>query len=341
MNFLIVMLLLAGNAFFVGAEFAVITARRDRLEALADRGSARARTAIKASQELPLLIAGAQLGITLCSLGLGAIAEPALASLLEGPLGAVGLPSAVVHGVAFAVALVIVVALHTILGEMVPKNLAIAGPERAAVWLVPVHYGFSRMIAPVLAMFTAVGRWVLRRFGVETVDELESAYTPDELALLIGQSRSEGLLEDSEHRRLAQTLSSAARTVADVLVPLDRLTTVSASPTVGEIEAAVAATGFSRFPVLSDAGLIGYLHVKDVLDLEGAATSVPRARVRGLPEVPADARLDEALAALRRAQSHLARAVGADGAVLGVVALEDLLEEYVGTVRDGTHVRWV
>ncbi|MET8764608.1 hemolysin family protein [Lentzea sp. NPDC004782] len=341
MNFLVVLLLLAGNAFFVGAEFAVITARRDRLEALADRGSSRARTAIKASQQLPLLIAGAQLGITLCSLGLGAIAEPALASVLEGPLGAVGLPSAVVHGVAFAAALVIVVALHTILGEMVPKNLAIAGPERAAVWLVPVHYAFSRMIAPALTLFTAVGRWVLRRVGVEPVEELESAYTPDDLALLIGQSRSEGLLEDSEHRRLAQTLSSAERTVADVLVPLDRLTTVSASPTVGEIEAAVAATGFSRFPVLSEAGLIGYLHVKDVLDLEGASTLVPRARVRGLPEVPVDARLDEALAALRRAQSHLARAVSADGSVRGVVALEDLVEEYVGTVRDGTHVRWV
>ncbi|GHH44885.1 hemolysin family protein [Lentzea cavernae] len=341
MNFLVIVLLLAGNAFFVGAEFAVITARRDRLEALADKGSSRARTAIKASQQLPLLIAGAQLGITLCSLGLGAIAEPALASALEGPLGAVGLPVAVVHGVAFAVALVIVVALHTILGEMVPKNLAIAGPERAAVWLVPVHYGFSRMIAPVLAGFTAVGRWVLRRFDVEPVDELESAYTPDELALLIGQSRSEGLLEDSEHRRLAQTLSSAERTVADVLVPLEKLTTVPAFPTVGDIEAAVAATGFSRFPVLSDAGLVGYLHVKDVLDLEGVATSVPRDRVRGLPEVPVDAHLDEALAALRRAQSHLARAVGADGAVIGVVALEDLLEEYVGTVRDGTHVRWV
>ncbi|TWP52179.1 HlyC/CorC family transporter [Lentzea tibetensis] len=341
MNFLIVVLLLAGNAFFVGAEFAVITARRDRLEALASRGSSRARTAIKASQELPLLIAGAQLGITLCSLGLGAIAEPALASLLEAPLGALGLPSALVHGIAFAVALVLVVAAHTILGEMVPKNLAIAGPERAALWLVPVHYGFSRMIAPVLALFTHAGTWVLRRFGVEPVDELESAYTPDELALLIGQSRSEGLLEDSEHRRLAQTLSSAERIVADVLVPLDRLTTVSASPTVGELETVVASTGFSRFPVRSDGRLAGYLHVKDVLDLLGSSadTPVPRTRIRGLPEVPVDARLDEALAALRRAQSHLARAVDADGELRGVVALEDLVEEYVGTVRDGTHVR--
>ncbi|GLZ34716.1 membrane protein [Lentzea sp. NBRC 105346] len=341
MSLLAILLLLAGNAFFVGAEFAVITARRDRLEALALRGSSRARTAIKASQQLPLLIAGAQLGITLCSLGLGAIAEPAVAGLIEAPLEALSLPTALIHGIAFSVALVLVVAMHTILGEMVPKNLAIAGPERAAIWLVPVHYAFSRVISPILSLFTHAGTWVLRRFGVEPVEELESAYTPDELALLIGQSRSEGLLEDSEHRRLAQTLSSAERTVADVLVPLDRLTCVSATPTVGEIEQVVASTGFSRFPVRSNGSLLGYLHVKDVLDLAGSApeTPVPRTRIRGLPEVPVDARLDEALAALRRAQSHLARSVSADGELRGVVALEDLLEEYVGTVRDGTHVR--
>ncbi|GAA3876254.1 hemolysin family protein [Saccharothrix violaceirubra] len=338
MTFLVVLLLLAGNAFFVGAEFAIITARRDRLEQL---GGSRARTVIKAGRELPLLIAGAQLGITLCSLGLGALGEPAVAALLELPFEAMSVPDAVRHGVAFALALVIVVALHTVLGEMVPKNLAIAGPERTALWLVPAHYWFCRMVAPVLRAFTVVSTAVLKLVGVTPKDELESAYTRDELALLIQQSRREGLLEDSEHRRLAQTLSSTERTVADVLVPLDRVTTVSGRPTMGEVEAAVSATGFSRFPV-DDAGrLIGYVHVKDVLDLADAepSTEVPRSRVRGLPEVPVDARLDEALAALRRAQSHLARAVSADGRVHGVVALEDLVEQYVGTVRDGTHVR--
>jgi CBS domain containing-hemolysin-like protein len=190
-------------------------------------------------------------------------------------------------------------------------------------------------------MFTVVSTAVLRMIGVTPKDELESAYTPDELAMLIAQSRREGLLEDSEHRRLAQTLSSAERTVADVVVPLDRLTTLSSNPTVGEVESAVAATGFSRFPVRGDNGhLLGYLHVKDVLDLAGAdpSTPVPRTRIRGLPDLPVDARLDEALAALRRAQSHLAKAVDADGKLCGVVAMEDLVEEYVGTVRDGTHV---
>ncbi|MDQ2587743.1 hemolysin family protein [Saccharothrix yanglingensis] len=341
MSILALFALLAGNAFFVGAEFAIITARRDRLEPLAEGGSSRARTVIKAGRELPLLIAGAQLGITLCSLGLGALGEPAVAALLEVPFHGLGVPDAVRHGVAFALALIIVVALHTVLGEMVPKNLAIAGPERTALLLVPVHYWFCRLVAPLLRGFTVVSTAILKLVGVTPKDELESAYTRDELALLIGQSRQEGLLEDSEHRRLAQTLSSTERTVADVLVPLDRVTSVSARPTIGEVEAAVSATGFSRFPVASDGGLIGYLHVKDVLDLSDAdpATQVPAGRVRGLPRVPVDARLDEAVGVLRRAQSHLAQAVSADGAAHGVVALEDLVEEYVGTVRDGTHVR--
>jgi len=340
-SILVLVLFLAGNAFFVGAEFAIITARRDRLEALAEKGSSRARTAIKAGRELPLMIAGAQLGITLCSLGLGAIGEPAVASILESPFHAVGIPAALRHGISFAIALIIVVALHTILGEMVPKNLAIANPEQLAIWLVPVHYGFCKLVGPVLRMFTVVSTAVLRLMKVTPKDELDTAYTPDELAMLIAQSREEGLLEDSEHRRLAQTLSSAERTVADVLVPLDRLTTLSSNPTVGEVESSVAQTGFSRFPVRGENGrLLGYLHVKDVLDLAGAdpGTPVPRTRIRGLPDLPVDAHLDEALAALRRAQSHLARAVDADGALCGVVAMEDLVEEYVGTVRDGTHV---
>ncbi|MCE6994679.1 hemolysin family protein [Saccharothrix sp. S26] len=338
---LVVVLLLAGNAFFVGAEFAIITARRDRLEALSEQGSSRARTVIKAGRELPLLIAGAQLGITLCSLGLGALGEPAVATLLEAPFHGVGIPDAVRHGVAFALALIIVVALHTVLGEMVPKNLAIAGPERTALLLVPTHYWFCRLVAPLLRGFTVVSTAVLKLVGVTPRDELESAYTRDELALLIGQSRQEGLLEDSEHRRLTQTLSSAERTVADVLVPLDRITSVPARPTMEQVEAAVSATGFSRFPVREDDRLIGYLHVKDVLDLADAdpSTRVPPSRVRGLPRVPVDASLDDAVASLRRSQSHLAQAVTADGVVRGLVALEDLVEEYVGTVRDGTHVR--
>ncbi|HVK26370.1 MAG TPA: hemolysin family protein [Actinokineospora sp.] len=338
---LVTILLLLGNGFFVGAEFAIITARRDRLEALAREGRTRAAVAIEAGRELPLLIAGAQLGITVCSLGLGALSEPVIAGLLEAPFHSLDIPPAVLHGVAFALALGIVVTLHTVIGEMVPKNLAIAGPEGAAMALVPVHFAFCKLVRPLLGLFTVASTFVLKAFKVEPKDELESAYTPDELATLIAESRREGLLDASEHRRLTNTLSSADRMVADVMVPLARIKTVPFPPTVGDIDQAVGETGFSRFPVrTADGRLDGYVHVKDVLDQIDAdpATRLPATRIRALPQVPADSRVDEALSALRRAHSHLAMAVAADRTVLGVIALEDLVEEYVGTVRDGTHI---
>ncbi|MCA1822174.1 MAG: hemolysin family protein, partial [Pseudonocardia sp.] len=249
------------------------------------------------------------------------------------------------HTIAFVVALGIVTVAHILLGEMVPKNIAIAGPERAALWMVPPLVAFMRVTRPVIALFSQTARLVLRTFGVRVREELASAYSPDELANLIADSSREGLLDSQEHRRLTQTLSTRERTVADVLVPMSDLTTVSAKPTLGDIERAVAQTGFSRFPLCrqelgTDGQLVGYLHVKDVLELLGSPpdTPVPRSSVRPLPEVPSSAKFGEALTLLRRSGSHLARVVNADGDTEGVIALEDLVEEYVGDVRDATHV---
>ncbi len=339
------LLLLAANAFFVGAEFALISARRDRLESMAARGIHRARTVIRAGEKLSLMLAAAQLGITISSLGLGALGEPLVAHQLEWLAGPLGVPDAVLHTVSFIVALGIVTVAHILLGEMVPKNIAIAGPERTALWMVPPLVAWMRLARSVIAVLNWIANHVLRAFGVQPRDELESAYSPEELANLIADSSREGLLDSQEHRRLTQTLSTMERTVADVLIPIPGLTTVPAEPTLGDIERAVAHTGFSRFPLQdgrlgTDGPLVGYLHVKDVLDLLGrpADTPVPSSSVRPLPEVQSTAKLDEALALLRRSGSHLARVAGPDGSTPGVVALEDLVEEYVGTVRDATHV---
>jgi CBS domain containing-hemolysin-like protein len=326
-------LLLAGNAFFVGAEFAVITARRDRLATLAEGGSMAARAALRAGEQLPLLIAGAQLGITLCSLGIGLLAEPAVSELLERPFDAVGAPPRILHPIAFAVALGLVAMLHTLIGEMVPKNLTIAGPERVAVILVPAHHAFCRVVRPVLGLFTVAARVVLRLFRVTPRSELNGAYTGAELTSMISDSRREGLLDEQESRRLAQTLGSAGRTVADVMVPLDRVVALPVNPTVGAVADAVSRYGVSRFPVRERSGrLVGYLHVKDVLaEADNPAAVVPAGRVRGLPQIPSDARLDDALAALRRSAAHLARVVAtADGATVGIVSMDDLVRYYVG-----------
>ncbi|HEX4099917.1 MAG TPA: hemolysin family protein [Pseudonocardiaceae bacterium] len=342
---LVALLLLGGNALFVGAEFALISARRDRLETMAKRGVQRANTVIRAGEKLPLMLAAAQLGITICSLGLGSLGEPAVAHLLEWLTGSLGVPDAVLHTVAFVISLGVVTVAHILLGEMVPKNIAIAGPERTALWMVPPLVAFMQLTRPVIALFSRVARLVLRLFGVQPRDELGSAYSPEELANLIADSSREGLLDSQEHRRLTQTLSTRQRSVADLVIPISGLTTVSAEPTLGDIERAVAQTGFSRFPLRADkttgdSQLVGYLHVKDVLNLLGRPpdTPVPAGVVRPLPDVASTAKLDEALALLRRSSSHLARVIGSDASTLGVVALEDLVEEYVGTVRDATHV---
>jgi CBS domain containing-hemolysin-like protein len=337
---LVSLVLLAGNAFFVGAEFALISARRDRLEAMAQQGVARARTVIRAGEKLPLMLAAAQLGITICSLGLGSLGEPAIAHQLEWLATPLGVPDAVLHTVAFVLALGIVTVAHILLGEMVPKNIAIAGPERTALWMVPPLVAFMRVTRPITALFSQAARLVLHLFGVQPRDELAGAYSPDELANLIADSNREGLLDSQEHRRLTQTLSTMERTVADVLIPTSRLTTVPAAPTLGDIERAVTQTGFSRFPLRTDGQLMGYLHVKDVLPLLGSPpdTPVPPGSARPLPEIPASAKFSEALALLRRSRSHLARVIGTDKGTQGVVMLEDLVEEYVGTVRDATHV---
>lgn len=335
----VVLLLL--NSLFVGAEFALLSSRRDRLDALLAQGKARARTVIRASQEGSLMLTSAQLGITLCSLGLGRLAEPAVAYLLELlPVG-FAVPGPVLHAVAFAVALAIVVVLHVLVGEMVPKNLAIAEPERLALWLVPGLVAFVALARPLIGLFNILANTALRAVKISPKNELETAYTSAELAELLVESRREGLLEVWEHRRLAKTLSSAEHTVGDVLVPLASLTTLPSNPTLGDVEQAVSATGFSRFPVRADDGrLLGYLHVKDILDQAGEnpATRIATARVRPLPALHVNARLDEALTALRRTRSHLATAVDHAGRAVGVVAMEDLVEEFVGTVRDATHV---
>ncbi len=350
-SLLLMLALLAGNAFFVGAEFSLISARRDRLESLASQGRRRAETVIEAGRHLSMMLAGAQLGITICSILLGRIAEPAVAHLLERPMDAVGVPADVQHPIAFVVALLIVAFLHILFGEMVPKNIAIAGPERMAMLLVPLHLLFMKAMRPLIVFYNFVANLVLRMLGVRPKGELDATVSMLELSEIIGESRMEGLLDAEEHRRLTRALTTMDKTVGQVMIPVSQVRTVPMAPggpTLGSVEQAVTATGFSRYPVRADGGrLVGYLHVKDILDLmldptTAPTTHIPVSEVRPLPRVPHDLPLDQALTLLRRTHSHLGavtRRAGGTGAprLVGIVAMEDLAEEFVGTVRDATH----
>ncbi|MGV8967352.1 MAG: hemolysin family protein [Cellulomonas sp.] len=334
---LIAVVLLAANAFFVGAEFAIITARRSSIEPLAAAGNVRARTVLYAMEHVSLMLACAQLGITVCSTSLGVVAEPALAHLIEGPLVALGASASLAHPIAFVVALGIVVYLHVVFGEMVPKNLSVAGPERAVMWFGPPLVWIARVVGPLIGALNWIANHVLRLFGVEPKDEVASAFTAQEVHAIVERSQAEGLLDDTQGL-LAGAIEFSDRTARDVMVPAEGLVTIAAGASPEEVERLVARTGYSRFPVAGQTStdeIAGYLHLKDVLYADATERSQPVQpwRVRGLAVVTPEAEVEDALAAMQKSGSHLAR-VEEDGRCVGVVFLEDILEELVGEVRD-------
>jgi CBS domain containing-hemolysin-like protein len=333
--------LLLGNAFFVGAEFALVSARRTQLEPRAEAGSRMARTTIKAMENISLVIGVNQLGITICSLVLGAVGEPAVAHLVEPVLHAAHVPEGALHPVSFLIALAVVVYLHVVLGEMIPKNIALAGPDRAALALGPPIWAIVTVLRPVVVVINAIASVVLRLLGAKLTDEVSSTFTREEVAALVEESRGEGLLEADEYDRLAGALGFTEKTVTAVLMSPATLTTIRRGSTGADVEALCAATGFSRFPVQADDGdLLGYLHIKDVLEPDEARRERPvdDKWIRPFAPVTADEPLHDALETLQRRGAHMARVVDDEGVTLGLVTLEDVIEELVGEIRDAAHL---
>jgi CBS domain containing-hemolysin-like protein len=333
---LIVAVLLLGNAFFVAGEFALIAARRTVVEPQAATSN-RARLALRAMDQIPLMIAGSQLGVTICSLGLGAIAEPALAGLIGRPLHVVGLPGSAAHPIALVLALVVVVFAHTVLGEMVPKNLTLVGPERAVLWLGPPMLWFCTATRPLLVFMKWAARRVLRIWRIQATDTVKTVYTAEELAGLVAQARTEGLLDREEHARITGALALHDRTAADAMRPWPTVTTVTEDVSPAALEVLAVRTGLSRFPVVGrESRLVrGFVHVKDVLAVDGAARLGPIATtfIRPLLVVPPDRRLAEALLAMRRERRHIVLVT--DGrSPLGLLTLDDVLRAIVGAQQD-------
>ena len=365
--------LLAGNAFFVGSEFAITSSRRAQLEPLAQAGDARAVTALWALQHISRMLATAQLGVTVCSTGLGVVAEPAIAHALTPLLARIGIADAGAHAVAVVIALVLVVYVHVVFAEMVPKNMSIAAPERAVRLLAPPLVWVSRVFGPVITGLNGFANRVLHVMGLEAKEEVSAAFNA--AASIVERSTAEGVLED-DTGLLTGALEFSEETAGSVMVPLDALVTLAENCRPEDVEQAVAATGFSRFPLVAvDAGaagdgdggdadgagesgarnvhdandanhandasaatnrITGYLHLKDILYADGAQRSepIPSWHARTLVPVRADDEVEDVLAAMQRTGAHLGRVEDADGVTVGVVFLEDILEELVGEVND-------
>ncbi|WP_043668408.1 hemolysin family protein [Streptomyces xylophagus] len=319
------------NAFFVAAEFALISVRRSQIEPHAEQGDRRAKSVLWGLQHVSALMAAAQLGITLCTLVLGIVAEPAIAHLLEPVFHAVGVPESAGHAVSFVIALAAATYLHMLLGEMVPKNIALAEPVRSALLLGPPLVTLSRALRPVIFTINAFANTLLKLLRVEVKDEVTASFSDAELARIVRDSGEAGLIDERALERLNDALELGRRPVRDVVLPLERVDYVVAGITPAELEVLSAESGFSRFPVVDgERRIIGYLHVKDALDASPRDEPFKVEDMRSIANVRETTPMDDVLTAMRSSRTHLAAVQDEEGRLTGLVTMEDVLRELFG-----------
>ncbi|WP_419919665.1 hemolysin family protein [Candidatus Poriferisocius sp.] len=334
--------LLLANAGFVAVEFALLAARRSRLEPLADAGHRRARLALAAINDLNRQLAGAQLGITMASLGLGFVAEPAVANLIERAVKSfVELPSGVLHTISFGVSLSLVVFLHMVLGEMVPKNIALAGAERTAMWLAPANRFYATVFGPLIGLLNHLSQALVRLGGVEPMDKIATTHTAQEFSVLVEHSAAEGFLDDFDRSLLSSALELARRPVRTVMVPRDQIVAVERDTTVAEVLNVMNSSGHSRIVVQKGSvdRVVGFVHAKDLLEVSGTRTSQPLSAemIRAVPTINGETSLEGVLALMQDSRRHLAVVShGPRRRTVGLVTLEDVLEVLVGDLIDET-----
>jgi CBS domain containing-hemolysin-like protein len=336
---LVAVALLALNGFFVAAEFALLAARRSRIEQLAADGNRRAKVALSGVRELTLMLAGAQLGITACSLGLGAVAEPAVAGIIEGILGeAFSLSDTARHVIGFTIGLSIVVFLHMVVGEMAPKSWAISDPERSALRLAGPFRLFVNVFRPVIWLLNAVANLVVKMVGVEPQDERAMAHSSQDLILLLDESAGHGDIAEHDHVLLTRSLELSGLTAADAMTIRRDIVAVPAEATAGVAAEAAHRTGRTRV-VVHDGDLDhvhGFVHAKDLLRLETGtwqSTDV-LSLVRPVMVTPEHHGLENLLLEMRTNRQHIALVVDEHGTVVGLVTLEDVIEELIGDFDD-------
>lgn len=327
------------NALFVAAEFALVSVRRSQVEPRADAGERRARTVIRGLEHVSAQLATAQLGVTASSLVLGAVAEPAISHLLEPALSAAGLPNGVIHALSFAVAVMLATYVHMLFGEMVPKNIALAAPQRTALLLVPALVWLTHALRPLVYSINAVANGVLHLMRAEVRDEVASVYTGDDLARLVEDSSRAHLLAERDTALLQEVLDLGRRPVREVLRPLSEMVCAEPDVTPQQLERLAARTGYSRFPVRDGADLTGYLHVKDVLGADPGERFAEDA-LRPIARIDPDTPLDDVLDAMRGTGAHLAVAIGDDGRPAGLVTMRDVLTGLVGSPTNRRLQSW-
>lgn len=319
------------SAFFVAVEFALLAARRHRLEDEATRSRA-ARAALRNASELSVLLAGCQLGITACTLLLGAVTKPAVHDWLMPMFENIGLPSVTADVIAFVLALFVVTFLHLVVGEMAPKSWAIAHPEMSATLLALPMRGFLLISRPLLVGLNEAANWILQRMGITPVNSVSAAQGADALRQLVKHSEDTGALDIAYSTRVAAALAMQSTPITTLVPQGVELTMVRPTATVDDVRQATEATGHHRILVGTPERIVGMVHVRDTLT---RPANMPIQRlIRPILHIPAQTSIHEALAAMRRTSSHLALVVE-PSSLVGLVTLSDVLR---GLVSAGTPV---
>lgn len=315
--------LIAVSAFFVAVEFALLAARRHRLEDAAQT-SISARYALRSTRELSVLLAGSQLGITACTLALGATTKPAVHYWLTPLIHGWGAPLWVADAAGFVIALAIVTFLHLVIGEMAPKSWAIAHPERAATLLAIPMRAFTTVTRPLLIALNHAANWCLRRVGVTPVDDVDSGQDPDALRQLVEHSATVGTLDQRNYRNLATALELEGLTVGDIVSRTGQLSAVSTGDDAAAIQASSRVARHQRMLVRDDDyTMVGVVHVRDSLRARPGATA--RDLMRPLLTLPVDVKVYRALQSMRQTRTHLALVVE-DGEPIGLLTLTDVMQ---------------
>ncbi|WP_419992507.1 hemolysin family protein [Streptomyces boninensis] len=326
MALFVTFLLLVGSGFFVAAEFALVAAKRHRMEQAVADGKRGAKSALAGMRELSLMLAGAQLGITLCTLGLGAVSKPAISHELDPLLQKLGLPTALSYGIAFAIAMFVVVFLHMVVGEMAPKSWAIAHPETSAMLLAPPFRGITLVVRPLIWLLNKISNGLVRLCRVTPREEIASVHNSEQLTHLVAESERLGLIEADDSALLTRSLTEPQTAVGALQVPAADIDAVPADADLDGILAAATTADRTRLLVRDDTRVLGSVHSRDALAARARGHAITaRELARPVPELRTDDTIAHAVEQLRRRRATLAVVRDDTGRLTGLISLDDLL----------------
>ena len=335
-NIIVVLLLVFMNAFFVATEFSMVKVRKSRIETLVAEGNNRAKYTLKVVRDLNSYLSACQLGITLASLGLGWVGEPAVARMLEPLFELMHLPESMVHSVSFVIGFSLITTFHIVLGELCPKSLAILFAEKIAMFTAMPLIFFYKLTYPIMWAFNHSTNLILKAFGVSQVDEAEEAHTDEEIKLLVEDSYKHGLIDKTEMALVDNIFDFTETTVKDIMIPRTDMACLFIDDTFEEIVSYTLNNPFTRYPICRENkdNIIGFVHIKDLYKQKVEGKDNIDEVIRDINFIPESMSISELLKLFKKQKAQIAIIIDEYGGTFGLVTVEDILEEIVGEMQD-------